>query len=57
MGGTAHSFSAYRVSPNTSHKEKHEQFTPILDVNLHLLVLLCFEIGDFYRQETRTKSK
>ncbi|MGM9699374.1 MAG: hypothetical protein ACI3Y0_12150 [Prevotella sp.] len=56
MGGTVRDLSANQASPNAPRKEKHEQFTPIQDVNLRQLVLLRFEFGDFDWQETRTKS-
>lgn len=37
LGGTARGFSAQQAPPSALHKEKHEQFTPMVDVNLHRL--------------------
>ena len=57
MGGTVRDLSVHWASPNASHKEKHEQFTPNLGrepSSARSLALMNF--GDFDWQDTRTKS-
>ena len=57
LGGAVRDLSVHWASPNASHKEKHEQFTPNIGrepSSACSLVLLNF--GDFSGQDTRTKS-
>ena len=49
--------SAFKASPNALRKEKHEQFTPMEDVNLHHLFSYVKIWRIFECRETRTKSK
>lgn len=47
--------SDQEASPNALRKEKHEQFTPMEDVNLHHLFSYVLNLANFLVRETRIK--
>ena len=54
-GGTIRNLFYPGEPPSTLHTNKHEQFTPNKDVNLHLLIPVCFKLAVF-RTENKSKS-
>ena len=54
-GGTAPCFSAILVPPSTIENEKHEQFTPIQDMNLRRLILCSYKFDEFVKERNKDK--
>ncbi len=50
-GGTIRDLFQSEAPPSTLFTNKHEQFTPKQDVNLHLLILVNFKLAVFRLRE------